>query len=68
MADPESIGVATLEPDGTLVLLLRATGPGVVGDARFVYRTDHPQYAVVLAHVQPIQPGQTVQVKPFPEG
>ena len=65
-ANPRSIGSATMLADRTLVLDLRAEGPGgLVGDARFVYAPDHPHYSDVLAHVGPLDPGQSAQVRPW---
>lgn len=61
----ESIGVATQEPDGTIVLQLRASGGGSVGDGLLRYPPNHPNYAEVKAHVGPIPPGKSVPVKPF---
>lgn len=63
----ETIGVATEEADGTIVLTLRATGAGgAVGDGRFRYPPSHPQYAIIKAHVGPIPKSGSVPVKPFP--
>jgi hypothetical protein len=46
------ISRATMEPDGTIVLQLRAVRPvGVVGDAPLRYPPDHPQYRSVLDHL-----------------
>lgn len=62
----DNIGVATMQPDGTLILDLRAEGPGgIVGDARFVYPPGHPEYAEVLAHIGVIQPGASRPVPPW---
>jgi hypothetical protein len=63
----ESIGVATQEGDGTIILMLRATGAGAIGDAQFRYPPTHPQYAMIKAHVGPIPPGKSVSVRPFPQ-
>jgi hypothetical protein len=63
----ESIGSATMEQDGTLVLNLRAEGPGAIGDGRLVYRPGDKNYQEILAHVGPIEKGQTVPVRPWPE-
>lgn len=60
----QSIGVATLLEDGTLVLDLRAEGPGL-GDARFCYPPSDPQYAQVKAHVGEMKVGESVSVRPF---
>ena len=72
MAQPEikaeSIGVASQESDGTIVLTLRATGEGgMVGDGQFRYPPTHAQYAMIKAHVGPIPGGKSVAVKPFPD-
>jgi hypothetical protein len=64
---PASIGSATMLPDGTIVLQLRASGPGgTVGDGRFAYPPNHPDYAMVLRHLGGIRPGETKPVPPFP--
>jgi hypothetical protein len=61
-----SIGSARMLVDGTLELQLRAEdGRGAVGEGLFRYGTTHPQYAQVLAHVGPIQPGEERAVRPF---
>lgn len=60
----ETIGVATLLDDGTLVLDLRAEGAGL-GDARFTYPPSDPQYAQIKAHVGEVKVGQSVMVRPF---
>jgi len=63
---PESIGVATMLPDGTIVLDLRALGPGgIIGDARLTYRPDDPRYQTVRDHLPDLRPGGTVRVPPF---
>lgn len=64
---PDPIGAATMRADGTIVLDLRAEGPGgIVGDARFTYAPGHPQYAAVLAHLGDLKPGQSCPVRPWP--
>jgi|JI10StandDraft_1071094.scaffolds.fasta_scaffold35641_4 hypothetical protein len=64
----DSIGVATLNADGTLVLQLRAEGPGgLEGDALFEYRPTDRDYAEILAHVGPIAVGESRPVRPFPD-
>jgi hypothetical protein len=69
MAEAEdTIGVATQEPDGTIVLNLRADGPlEATGNALLRYPPSHPDYGMVKNHVGPIPPGGSVMVKPFPE-
>ena len=61
-----SIGTARMLADGTLELQLRAEdGRGAVGEGLFRYGTTHPEYARVLAHVGPMQPGDERAVRPF---
>ncbi len=61
-----SIGVATMESDGTIVLQLRAEGPGpTIGDALFKYPPKDPQYAKILAHLGEIHPGESKPVPPW---
>ena len=64
-AAAETIGVATMEADGTIVLQLRAQGPGMIGDAMFKYPPSHPQYAAVLAHLDGLATGETKAVRPW---
>lgn len=60
-----SIGVATMEKDGTLVLQLRAEGPDMVGDALVTYAPDHPQYQKVLEHLGGLKVGESKPVPPW---
>jgi len=63
---PDSIGTATMLPDRTIVLDLRAEGPGgLIGDARLIYRPHEPQYPAVRDHLPGLKPGVTVMVPPF---
>lgn len=62
---PPSIGVATMQKDGTLVLQLRAEGPGMVGDALFTYAPEHPQYKKVLEHIGGLTVGESKPVPPW---
>lgn len=62
-----SIGTASEEADGTLVLMLRAAGPGgAVGDGVKRYSPGDPNYEAVRRHVGPIPKGKSVSVRPFP--
>lgn len=68
MTAEASIGSARMEADGTLVLMLRAEGPGGLrGDARFVYPPGHPKYGDILKHVGPLSPGESKPVPPWPQ-
>lgn len=63
----ESIGTATMAPDGTIMMRLRATGAGgMVGDGLVSYPPGHPQYDMVLRHLGGLRPGETKPVRPFP--
>ncbi|MBI5501020.1 MAG: hypothetical protein HY907_12315 [Deltaproteobacteria bacterium] len=65
--DANSIGSATMEADGTIVLMLRAEGEGgMVGDAMFSYPPDHADYQMVLDHLCGLEPGQSKPVPPWP--
>ena len=57
-----------MEPDGTIVLDLRAEGPGgIVGHGRLRYPKGHARYAEVLAHLGGLVPGETKAVRPWPD-
>ncbi|MGC4123230.1 MAG: hypothetical protein QM765_53425 [Myxococcales bacterium] len=62
---PESIGTATMKDDGTIVMMLRATGGGAVGDAMLTYPKSHPEYANILKHLGGLKPGESKPVPPF---
>ena len=64
-ADPASIGEAWMEPDGTIVLRLRATGPNAVGEALMRYPPDNPRYNAIRDHLPGLAPGVHVPVPPF---
>jgi len=67
MSADASIGVATMQPDGTIVLDLRAEGPGMLGDARITYPKSHPEYDSVLKHLGGLTPGDSKPVPPWPD-
>jgi hypothetical protein len=67
MTTPESIGVATMEPDGTIVLMLRAEAPGIVGDGRLTYPPSHKDYGEVMKHLGGLKPGESKPVPPWPD-
>jgi len=63
-----SIGSATMEENGTIVLQLRAeSSDGKIGDALLRYPPDHPQYAEILRHLGGLQKGESKPVPPWPE-
>jgi hypothetical protein len=64
---PGSIGSATMLADRTIVMNLRASGPGPqIGDAQLRYPPSHAKYQEVLRHLGGLQPGETKSVPPFP--
>lgn len=64
----ESIGVARMDANGTIVLQLRAEGPsGMIGDALFRYPRDHAQYNSILQHLGGLTPLQEKPVPPWPD-
>lgn len=64
---PQSIGIAWLEGDGTLVMQLRAEEPGKAqGDALLRYKPEDPEYHRILDHIGNLKPGQTNSVPPWP--
>jgi hypothetical protein len=65
-AAPASIGSATMETDGTIVLHLRAESPGAVGDGLLRYPPSDQRYRTVRDHLPGLRPGRTVPVAPFP--
>jgi hypothetical protein len=63
-----SIGSATMQADGTIVMQLRAEGPGpMIGDAQFVYPPNHQEYQSILEHLGGLAPGETKPVPPWPD-
>ena len=66
-AQSASIGSATMKEDGTIVLQLRAEGPGALGDSMLIYPPNDPDYAKILQHIGPMRPGETKNVAPWPE-
>jgi hypothetical protein len=63
----QTIGVATMQQDGTIVLRLRAVEGGTLGEARLVYPPGHSQYQMILRHVGGLTRGETKPVPPWPD-
>jgi hypothetical protein len=62
-----SIGVASLDGQGAIVLDLRASdGRGILGDGRVVCPKDHPRHGAILEHLGGLAPGETKPVPPWP--
>ena len=67
-AEAEYIGVATMLPDGTIHLRLRAPLPGGgAGEGEIDYKPDSPDYQQILEHLGGLQPGETKPVNPWPD-
>ncbi len=57
-----------MEADGTIVLMLRAEGPGgIIGDAQLRYEKSHPKYEETLRHLGGLKPGEEKPVPPWPD-
>jgi hypothetical protein len=64
---PQSIGTATMSHDGTIILNLRAEGPGgIIGEAHLVYPPKDAQYVEILKHLGGLRPGESKKVSPWP--
>ena len=62
----DNIGTATMEPDGTITLFLRADdGAGTVGHATFAYAPGNIGYDDLLAHLGGLAPGESKPVPPW---
>lgn len=63
-AAPEKqyIGEAMMEPDGTIVMRLRYTQEGLIGDAYPRYKPGTPDYDRVRAHLPDLRVGHPVPV------
>ena len=61
------IGTATMTADGTIVLDLRADGPGgAIGHGRLTYAKGQKDYESVLKHLGGLKPGEIKLVPPWP--
>ena len=63
--DLDSIGVAEMKEDGTIVLRLRGRSNGITGDATLVYPPTHQDYLSILAHIGNLAPGDVKPVRPW---
>jgi hypothetical protein len=44
--------------DGTITIQLRAVCDGIIGEGKYVYPPDHPEYQKVLQEVGGLRPGE----------
>lgn len=65
--EPESVGIATMDPDGTLRLQLRTvTADGIVGEMLQIVPPGDPRHEGYLAHLGGMVPGRAKPIPPFP--
>ena len=64
-----SIGVASMEKDGTIVLQLRTELDGGTnfGEGYFRYPLTDQEYQKILKHVGSLRPGESRDVPPWPD-
>ena len=63
----DSIGSATMQDDGTIVMNLRVDEPdGMIGDGQVQCKPTDPEYADVLQHLGGLKPGESKPVPPWP--
>jgi hypothetical protein len=68
MSDPEPIGQATMEEDGTIVLDLRPQGPGgIMGISQMRIPPADPRYQGTLVHLGGLKPGEQKLCPPWPD-
>jgi hypothetical protein len=62
---PKTIGQATMQADGTIVMDLRMEdrASGAVGDGRFTIKPGDANYASTIEHLGGLKPGETKPVK-----
>jgi hypothetical protein len=62
-----SIGSATMQDDGTIVLNLTVVTPDMIGDGQLQYKPTDLEYAEVLSHLDGLKPGESKPVPPWPD-
>jgi len=66
-SQPENVGSAYMQPDGTLEMSLRTeTNDGTIGEAFLVIPKGDPRYPGMVAHLGGIKPGEGRTIPPFP--
>lgn len=62
----QSIGEATMQADGTLVLRLRAeSADGAIGESLLTYLPTDDRYESILKHIGDLNPGESKPVPPW---
>jgi len=63
--DARTIGVASMERDGTINLELRAESPGLIGHASDTIPPTDSRYKETLMHLGPLKPGDQKLIPPW---
>jgi hypothetical protein len=61
----ESIGVASMAPDGVITLRIRSLPPGPIAEGQFRYAPNDPKYEEIKKHLGGIAPGESKPVRPW---
>jgi len=61
----ESIGVATMAPDGAITLRIRSLPPGPIAEGTLRYAPGDPRYDEIKRHLGGIMPGESKPVRPW---
>ena len=65
--EPQNVGSAYMQPDGTLEMSLRAeTDDGTIGEAFLVIPMNDPRYEGMVKHLGGLKPGEGCAIPPFP--
>jgi hypothetical protein len=63
---PENVGTAEMAADGTLTMHFRTeTRDGMIGEMTKVVRPGEKDYAMFVAHLGGLRPGQGAAIPPF---
>lgn len=62
----DSVGVASMQADGTLLLRLRSEEPQGIAEALQIVKPEDPQYSFYVEHLGNIRPGESKSIPPFP--
>jgi hypothetical protein len=64
---PASIGTATMQADGTIVMQLISLPPGPTAHGTFTVKPTDKTYKETLDHLGGLKPGETKSVPPWPD-
>ncbi|HKM64982.1 MAG TPA: hypothetical protein VJY39_21090 [Acidisphaera sp.] len=60
--DKEYIGMAVMEPDGTIIMVLRRVQNGWIAESRTHYAPGSPDYDYICSHLPDLAVGHSVPV------